>query len=201
MLKVSVPAGLPAGWCCAVCLFVAIACVGLAADLLTKHWAFQALGMPGAYHTERSVYWIWQDVAGFQTALNTGGLFGLGAGWTPVLSVLSIVFLVGILFYTALWGWRSLFLSAILGMITAGICGNLFDRLGWHGLIYPAWYPPEIAGQKVYAVRDWILCMIGTFQWPNFNIADALLVCSIILLLLHNLLFDTAGSAPAKDSG
>ena len=189
MPKISIPAG----WCCAVCLFVMVAFTGLVADLLTKHWAFQALGMPTEYETERSVYWIWQGVVGFQTTLNTGALFGFGAGQTMFLVVLSLIFLVGIFFYAVLVAWRSLFLSVVLGMITAGVCGNLYDRLGWHGLHWTAKSAPhpDMVGELAYAVRDWILCMIGTFHWPNFNIADALLVCSVILLLLHNLLFET----------
>jgi signal peptidase II len=187
---------LPAGWCRAVCIFVAITCVGVAADLLTKHWVFQALGMPGEYKAATNpelhhVYWIWQDIVGFQTSVNTGGLFGLGSKHTKAIAALSLIFLAGIIGYVLLWAWRSLFLTATLGMITAGICGNLYDRLGWHGLIYPeGWENQEgqsLTGQHVYAVRDWIHCMIGTFPWPNFNIADSLLVCSVILLLLHEL--------------
>ena len=162
--------------------YVAVALAGLTADLLTKHWVFNALGMPGTYKAnDASVYWIVPDVFGFQTSLNSGALFGLGAGQTVLLAVLSLVFLIGIIGYVLFWAWRSVFLSVTLGMITAGICGNLYDRLGWHGLT-------DFNGQPVYAVRDWILCMIGTFPWPNFNVADSLLVCSVILLLLQELL-------------
>jgi len=107
---------------------------------------------------------------------------------------LSLVFLVGIAAYLLYWAWRSLFLTVVLGMITAGICGNLYDRLGWHGLVSPEGH--ERAGAPIYAVRDWILCMIGPFPWPNFNIADSLLVCSVILLLLHSLLWETKNEDP-----
>ena len=184
-------------------IYFAIALAGLAADLLTKHWVFQALGMPGEFKADiepelNAVYWIAPDIFGFQTALNTGALFGLGAGQTIIFVVLSLFFLVGIIGYVLFWAWRSLFFSAILGMITAGICGNLYDRLGWHGLVYPHWHP--LAGNPIYAVRDWIFCMIGTFPWPNFNIADALLVCSIILLLLHHLLFEIKESPPPAET-
>ena len=176
----------PATWCRSVCLFIVIAFTGLAADLYTKHWTFQILGMPGEYQAEtepelRAVYWIWQDVFGIQTALNLGALFGFGSGQTTLLVSFSLIFLAGIVGYLVLCAWRNLLLSAILGMITAGICGNLYDRLGWHGLT-------NGEGQPIYAVRDWILCMIGTFQWPNFNIADALLVCSVVVLLIQELL-------------
>ena len=184
---------LSASWCCAICLFVGIACTGLAADLLTKHWVFQVLGLPGEYKRDtepelKAVYWIWQDVVGFQTSLNPGGLFGFLGGQAMILITLSLIFLAGIMVCLLLWAWRSLLFTVILGMITAGICGNLYDRLGWHGLVYPEWH--DKAGDPIFAVRDWILCMIGTFPWPNFNIADSLLVCSVILLLLHWLLWE-----------
>ena len=171
----------------AASLFIIVALIGLAADLHTKNQAFLALGMPGMYRqTEpelKAVYWIWPNVFGFQTALNPGALFGIAAGQKLFLVIVSLIFLTGIILYLFYAAWRSLFLSAILGMIAAGICGNLYDRLGLHGLIYPEWHPE--AGEPIYAVRDWILCMIGTFPWPNFNIADSLLVCSVILLLIY----------------
>ena len=176
--------------CLAISLFAIIASAGLAADLYSKHWAFQTLGMPG----QNPTYWILEDVFGFQTSLNTGALFGFAAGQTTFLVTVSLIFLAGIIAYVCIWAWRSLFLSTIFGMIVAGICGNLYDRLGWHGLVYPD-YPEghelfALSGAPLYAVRDWILCMIGTFHWPNFNIADSLMVCSVILLLLHALLFE-----------
>ena len=198
-------------WCRAICLFLAIAAAGLAADLATKYWAFDKLGMPVPY-VERitepgTIHWVWQDVFGFQTMLNPGALFGIAAGQITFLVTFSLIFLVGILTYVTIWAWRSLFMTATFGMITAGICGNLYDRLGWHGLVYPDFAPchpwwqvvneetglrlaEQLAGEPILAVRDWILVMIGTFHWPNFNIADMLLVSSLILLLVHAAFFD-----------
>jgi signal peptidase II len=34
-------------------------------------------------------------------------------------------------------------------------------------------------------VRDWILLRYGNYTWPNFNIADSLLVCGAVMLLLQ----------------
>lgn len=73
-----------------------------------------------------------------------------------------------------------------LGCVTAGILGNLYDRLGLPGLKWNYAEPPlHEVGDPVYAVRDWILVMIGPYGWPNFNIADSLLVCGAAMLVWH----------------
>ncbi len=163
-------------------VFILIACSGCAVDLIAKKWIFDWLGMPGPNsHT----HWFWTNVVGFQTSLNEGALFGLGQGLVPVFAGLSIVAAVGIfiwLFYAgAAHDWL---LTIALGCITAGIFGNLYDRLGLMNLVWPA-DGVHIAGQPVYAVRDYILVMIGPWSWPNFNVADSLLVCGAILLFWH----------------
>ena len=75
-----------------------------------------------------------------------------------------------------------------LAMILGGALGNLYDRLGLHHLIWN--YPGELheVGQPVYAVRDWILVMIGDWPWPNFNIADSMLVVGVSLLFIATIL-------------
>ncbi len=145
-------------------LFLTLGLLGCGVDLLTKHLAFSRLGLP----SER-VYWIWEGFLGFQTAINHGALFGLGQGMVPMLAIVSFAALLGL----AIWVVRggaldSLGLTISLGMILGGILGNLYDRLGLWGH----------AG-----VRDWILCCYKEWVWPNFNIADSLLVCGAILMV------------------
>ena len=53
------------------------------------------------------------------------------------------------------------------------------------GLVWDVAGPLHDVGDPVYAVRDWILVMIGSFHWPNFNVADSLLVCGAALLVWH----------------
>jgi signal peptidase II len=67
-------------------------------------------------------------------------------------------------------------LTVALGSVMGGIGGNLFDRLG-------LWQNPENPGQWRTEVRDWILFRYEQYTWPNFNIADSLLVCGAILLV------------------
>ena len=74
-----------------------------------------------------------------------------------------------------------------LAMITGGILGNLYDRLGLPGLVWPpgTGHP---AGEPVFAVRDWLHFKVdGLVDWPIFNIADSLLVCGAALLVWHAL--------------
>jgi signal peptidase II len=156
--------------------FFSIAVAGCAVDLVSKNWIF---GRPGM--SDGQVQWVWDGVFGFRTDVNRGALFGLGQGLTPVFAALSVAAALGILFWLFYLGAaRDRLLCVALGCVMAGILGNLYDRLGLHGLEYSSREP-------VRAVRDWILVMIGKYEWPAFNIADSLLVCGAVLLLWHAL--------------
>ncbi|MBN2578827.1 MAG: signal peptidase II [Pirellulales bacterium] len=164
--------------------FILIAVAGCTADLLTKSWMFNSLGIPPFGRTR----WIWEGVFGFQTSLNYGALFGLGQGWNPLFAGLSIFAALGILIWLFFGGaLHDRLLTAALACIMAGILGNLYDRLGLPGLVHPFADGASPAGAKIYAVRDFILVMIGPWQWPNFNLADSLLVCGAALLIWHAL--------------
>jgi signal peptidase II len=158
--------------------FVLVAFLGAAVDIVTKNRIFSFLGLPGEYRRvePEGVYWLLSGKFGFQTSLNGGGLFGMWQGQSFPLAILSCVALLGICLWVFFVVWRSRFMVFTLGIIAAGILGNLYDRLGFHHLL--TW-----DGDRIYAVRDWILVMIGTYQWPNFNLADTFLVCGTILIL------------------
>jgi signal peptidase II len=164
-------------------VFLLIAGTGCAVDLVTKKLIFDWLGMPGP---DSRTHWLWTDVVGLQTSLNEGALFGLGQGLVPVFATLSILAAIGIFFWLFYGGAaRDWLLTIALGCVTAGIFGNLHDRLGLMNLVWPGNDGVHAAGQSVHAVRDFILVMIGRWHWPNFNIADSLLVCGAILLFWH----------------
>lgn len=147
-------------------LFAAIVIVGCAADLATKSWIFARLGPPGG-----PTWWICDNVIGLQTSLNPGALWGWGAGHSGLFSALSIVAALGIV-YWLFWagGARDRWLTIALAAVMAGILGNLYDRFG-------LWSP-----DGVQAVRDWILFAYRDWRWPNFNIADSLLVCGAFMI-------------------
>ncbi|HEX3654604.1 MAG TPA: signal peptidase II [Pirellulales bacterium] len=142
-------------------LFASIVVAGCGADLATKSWIFDKLGPPGG-----QTWWICGNFVGLQTSLNPGALFGIGPGQVWLFSGLSIVAAVGILYWLFFAGGaRDRWLTIALAAVMAGILGNLYDRLGFGS--------PD--GQQ--AVRDWILLQYHDWRWPNFNIADSLLVC------------------------
>jgi len=155
-------------------LFAVLAAGGFLVDIGTKSWVFDRLGPPGG-DTE----WIWEPYVGLQTALNQGALFGIGQGKVALFAMLSCLAAVAILYWLFVAGGaRDLLLTLSLGCVMGGVAGNLYDRLG-------LWWKPEFEGYPQHAVRDWILFRYGEWVWPNFNVADVLLVCGASLLVLH----------------
>lgn len=179
-----------------VVLFAILAIGGCVLDLWTKHWIFAKLGMPNT----QQPWVLWDGVFSLTTSLNEGALFSIGQGFALGFAVMSIVAALGIGYWLAFKGAiRDLVLVIALGLIMAGIGGNLYDRLGWHGLTWH--WPLERLGQPVYAVRDWLhfrlLSSDGKelFDWPVFNLADCYLVCGAGLLFLQSL----RNPQPAKE--
>ena len=164
-------------------LFCGIAGGGCAVALVPEHVAFDRLGMPGGAR-----YWLILEVFGFTTSLNEGALFGIGQGQVMFFSALSLAAALGIVYWLFVAGAaRDLWLTVALACVTAGILGNLYDRLGLPGLTWEPGYGHE-PFERVYAVRDWLHFKIEPIiDWPIFNIADSLLVCGATLMIIHAL--------------
>lgn len=158
--------------------FALLAIGGAGADLWTKEVVFRWRGIPG----ESEPLWLIENYVGIETAVNLGALFGMGAGFGTFFAVLSVVAAIAILVwlgrFRAIESWWSVI---ALGCIMGGIVGNLYDRLGfWYQIGYPSEWRS--------GVRDWILFRYESFTWPNFNIADSLLVCGAIMLAIQSFL-------------
>lgn len=169
--------------------------LGVAADLITKSYMFANFFNPDTLGQKR--HWWIEGVFGIQTSTNAGALFGIGSGYSWLFAAFSIVAILGIVIW--LFGFGGLFdrwLTFALGMITGGILGNLYDRLGFG---FTPGFPEEIRTN----VRDWIYFRMegvpGFDPWPNFNIADALLVTGAVMLFLHAFFMQTP-EEPSADS-
>ncbi|MHB8900336.1 MAG: signal peptidase II [Thermoguttaceae bacterium] len=179
-------------------VFFTLASLGCLLDLVTKEWIFDRLGLP----REQEIWWLWNDVLGFQTSLNEGALFGIGQGRVSFFSVMSVVAAIAIFVWLFVArAARDWLVTIASGLICAGILGNLYDRLGLPGLRWNYANPPlhEI-GEPVYAVRDWILVMIGSWPWPTFNLADSMLVTGAGLIIVHVIWFDASTSRRTDDA-
>jgi signal peptidase II len=178
-------------------LVVVVAALGL--DLASKAWLFRSQGMPG----QKPPIWLVQGVLSLETSLNEGALFGMGAGWGMLFIGLSFIALLGI----GYWVWRGGaaadgLLCFALGLVTGGILGNLYDRLGLPGLSWTPLLKPgrtDLIGAPVYAVRDFIHVQYRSFDWPIFNLADSFLVCGVGLLIFHAYVWEPRRKKPESE--
>jgi signal peptidase II len=155
-------------------LYFATAVIGLTIDLLTKHVFFASPALRSG-----DIWWLWPDHVGIQLSLNEGALFGFGQGKVWLFATLSILAAIAIPTWLFVYrAARDAWLTFALGCITVGVLGNLYDRLGLHGIMR--------SGEPLHAVRDWVLWQANNnWRWPNFNIADSFLVVGAALLFFH----------------
>lgn len=179
-------------------IFGLIAGAGLAWDLYSKHEVFRDLGctnvhkeihIPGQHRLfdhprhvdgESALYLRGWPQFRLYTSFNEGALWGFGQGYTWVFAGLSILAVLGIGYWLFFRGAaESRWLTVALALITAGTLGNLWDRLGLHGL-------RDVDGTPLYAVRDFLLFTFNGWAWPVFNFADVFLVTGATMLVLQS---------------
>lgn len=176
-------------------VFLGIAAVGGGLDLWSKWAIFRWRGLPA----QRDIWWVWEPYFGIETAVNIGAVFGVGAGRGSFFAAMSVIAAIGIviwLFYFR--AAESLWLTVALGLVGGGIIGNWYDRMGF-------WWREGYPEQWQSGVRDWILWRINAqWTWPNFNIADSMLVIGAGMLLYQSFFLEGAatagGSQNASDS-
>lgn len=165
-------------------LFVLITAFSLTLDLWSKNWAFSKFGVRNGspWLLDSSVRFRWF------TSLNEGALWGMGQGFAWAFALLSVAAFAGILFWLfAKSGAKSLWLTISLAFVSGGTLGNLYDRLGLHGIVVPGRTEP------VKAVRDFFHFQFGgtvanpALDWAIFNVADICLVTGAIMLMLQSI--------------
>ena len=170
-------------------VFLSLVVLGTFWDLYTKATVFESLGYPGGISPWKQTFLNSWVQFRYYTSFNEGALWGMGQGYTAMFAILSIGAAIGILCWL-FWfrAAKSLWLTVTLGLVMAGTMGNLYDRLGWHGY--------EVAGRKMFAVRDFLAFTFGNYHYPIFNYADVFLVTGAIMLAVYSIFLDLPESKP-----
>lgn len=142
-----------------VALAYAVAAVALAADLVTKALAVHHLTGRGPVH-------VVGDVLQLELARNPGAAFSTGTSHTRIISVVAIVAALVVVWYTR--RLRSAGWAVALGLLLAGILGNLADRIFRE--------PGPFQGH--------VVDFIALPHWPVFNVADMCINVAAVLILV-----------------
>lgn len=150
-------------------LFLGLAVAILVVDQLVKAWivANFGVGVPTS---------IVGDYARITITHNNGALFGMFRDQAPLFALFSVG-VIGLIVWLHARGGRSLILSLTLGLLLGGALGNFTDRV------------------RLGYVVDFMDMGIGAWRFYTYNVADAAITTSILLLLILGLWPGIAGRA------
>ena len=138
-------------------LVAGVALAVFVADRITKTWVVENIPVGTARP-------IAGDYIRIVHAQNTGAAFGLLPERTTLLSILSVVAVLAIVYYYRRIASSSWIVSATLGMQLGGASGNLLDRV-----------------TQGYVV-DFVDVGVGDIRFWAFNVADSSIVVGIVLV-------------------
>jgi signal peptidase II len=141
-------------------IFWPIFIAGLALDLWSKDAVFSWLKGNDSFN-------IIDGFLRLQIAVNPGAAFGIAAGhrWKLIAVSVGALIAIGVVLFSRI---KHRIVYVILGLLAAGVSGNLYDRLFHGGL-----------------VRDFIDVYWRTKHWPAFNVADSMLCIAVGLLFIY----------------
>ena len=138
-------------------LVAGVALAVFVADRITKTWVVENIPVGTARP-------IAGDYIRIVHAQNTGAAFGLLPERTTLLSILSVVAVLAIVYYYRQIASSSWIVSSTLGMQLGGASGNLLDRVA-----------------QGYVV-DFVDVGVGDIRFWAFNVADSSIVVGIVLV-------------------
>jgi signal peptidase II len=145
-------------------VFAAVALAAYLIDLTTKQLALTQLQEADGSRPRVDLV---GDLLGLQLAFNPGAAFSLGEDFTVVISCVAIVATVVVLVVSA--RLRSPLWAVALGILLAGITGNLTDRLFRD--------PAPFHGH--------VVDMIELPNFPIFNVADMCINIAAVLIVVQ----------------
>jgi signal peptidase II len=141
-------------------VFAGVALAAYAVDLLTKVIAVDRLSGRPPVHVLGS--WLTLDLV-----RNPGAAFSTGTSYTLLLSLIAVAAAMTVIRFGRRLGDRIWAMG--LGLLLAGVCGNLTDRL---------FREPGV-------MRGHVVDFLELPHWPVFNVADMLIDAGVILILVQ----------------
>ena len=144
-------------------IWAIIAALVVIFDQVAKLLVIQNIGPADCFH-------IIPKLFDFVYVKNTGAAFSMLSDNTILLSIVSIIFCVGVLWYWYKKKPASVLLKTSLCLLFAGAFGNAIDRI----------------------FRGFVVDFISTafMNFPVFNIADIAITFGAILLIIYFIFFD-----------
>lgn len=157
-------------------LFTTTAIVGIIVDQLTKAWVASSLELGQDVP-------IIPNLLSITLAMNDGAAFSMLRGQISFFVFITVIFTFIVLDFARRLPENARVEAVTLGMVFGGMMGNFIDRLVRGEVVdmvkvYWGWEPG----------RSWLIENVGTYVYPIWNVADALLVVGVIAYLGHYLL-------------
>ncbi|MEM9080492.1 MAG: signal peptidase II [Verrucomicrobiota bacterium] len=122
---------------------------------------------------------------------NQGVAFGFGNGtaWAPlVFPFISLAATIGIIWYWKKGGFNTPLLKTSVGLLFAGIAGNLTDRLlqgFWLERVKDGSFWERLSAGYVVDFLDFTIPLVN-YRWPSFNVADSCISVAACLLVISS---------------
>lgn len=139
---------------------ILIVLIGLVIDRITKIWALNRL-------TEGRDIVIIKNLFSFSYLENRGAAFGIFQNKVLLLSLVTSVVILGMIYYLVKYRPASKLLRYSLALIIGGAIGNLIDRFAYK-----------------YVVDFILLHYKDVYYFPTFNVADMMVVCGTFLFAI-----------------
>lgn len=97
---------------------------------------------------------------------NTGAAWGVFKDYNLLLTVVSVLAVLGLYLFRRTFQLHRLSSRIALGLIAGGIIGNLIDRV------------------RVHHVIDFLSFYVGPYHWPAFNVADSAICIGVGLYII-----------------
>jgi signal peptidase II len=162
----------------ALARFFLTCAVGLVADLYTKHLAAAQLG-------DGQVVVAIPDWLQFEFVRNPGAVFGIAPGQRWAFLIVSAA-AIGFLTHLFAGSGRRWFYQLILGVLLAGVLGNMYDRIVFGSVrdmihAIPGWRWPASVHHAIPRLPTDVFPYI-------FNVADSLLCVGVGVMLVYSFL-------------